>query len=173
MTDHPIVVVRYDPVWPGRFERERAKLIRIFPPSLATIEHIGSTAVPGLGAKPVIDIMLGVDELGLVDEWIPAIEDLGYEYVPEYERRLPGRRYFRKPRERPRTHHLHAVERGGEFWSRHLQFRDILRASPELAREYFDLKRRLARDYANDRIAYTEGKSEFINQCLERDGAQR
>lgn len=172
MVDHPIVVVPYDPAWPHRFEPERAALASIFPPPLASIEHIGSTAVPGLGAKSVIDIMLGVGELSLVDERITKIEDLGYEYVPEYEEKLPGRRYFRKPRVRPRSHHLHAVPRGGEFWSRHLRFRDILRGNPDVAREYFALKRRLARRHGDDRIAYTEAKSQFIDGCLERGDVQ-
>ncbi|MHC4235325.1 MAG: GrpB family protein [Planctomycetota bacterium] len=172
MTEPPIVVVPYDPEWPALFEQERAALTRIFPPSVAAIEHIGSTAVTGLGAKPVIDIMVGVDQLAAVVGRIAAVEDLGYEYVPEYESELPDRRYFRKPREQPRTHHLHAVERESEFWRRHLQFRDFLRANAEAVRDYYELKCRLSREYGQDHIAYTEAKSEFIERCLARSGTE-
>lgn len=167
-----MVVVPYDPSWPAGFEQERVALAGIFPSSVATIEHIGSTAVTGLGAKPVIDIMLGVDQLAVVVERAAAIEELGYEYVPEYESELPDRRYFRKPVQRPRTHHLHAVERGGEFWRRHLTFRDLLRANPDTAQDYYALKRRLSRHYGHDRDAYTEAKTKFIERCLAHHRAQ-
>jgi GrpB-like predicted nucleotidyltransferase (UPF0157 family) len=170
MTEHPITVVPYDPQWQAQFERERRALARIFPASVA-IEHIGSTAVTGLGAKPVIDIMIGVDRLSVVVERVAAIEDLGYEYVPDYESELPDRRYFRKPHDRPRTHHLHAVERGSESWCRHLQFRDFLRENPEAARDYWVLKCRLSVEYSRDRIGYTEAKTDFIEQCLARCSA--
>src|SRR5688572_7678262 len=114
MTSNPAkewVVVPYRPEWPELFAREAERLERIFAGTGASIEHIGSTSVPGLGAKPVIDIMIGVASLTDAESRANALADAGYEYVPEYEAQLPDRRYFRKPFQRPRTHHLHVVVR--------------------------------------------------------------
>ena len=105
---------------------------------------IGSTAVPGLGAKPILDIMVGVSDLAKVEARITDLETAGYEYVPEYEAELPDRRYFRKPRTGTRRFHLHCVRLGGRFWSGHLLFRDYLRENPDVARAYFELKLDLA-----------------------------
>ncbi|MCK6460835.1 MAG: GrpB family protein [Planctomycetes bacterium] len=166
-----VVLVPYDPDWPRRFERERDLLARIFRGTAVAIEHVGSTAVPGLGGKPVLDIMAGVPQLSDVEARIPDLEVAGYEYVAEYESRLPERRYFRKPRAGPRTHHLHAVVRDGVFWRRHLLFRDYLRTHPEAASAYFELKERLASRYRTDRVAYTDGKSAFVESVLARAAA--
>jgi GrpB-like predicted nucleotidyltransferase (UPF0157 family) len=159
-----VIVVAYDPDWPLRFEEEHAVLAVVFAESEMTIEHIGSTAVPGLGAKPVIDIMVGVSRLAEAEGRIAALEAAGYEYVPTYETRLPERRYFRKPRLGPRAYHLHCVVKDGEFWIRHIVFRDYLRAHPEAAAAYYELKRRLAvRCSKND---YTDAKSTFVKRIL-------
>jgi GrpB-like predicted nucleotidyltransferase (UPF0157 family) len=91
---------------------------------------------------------------------------LGYEYVPKYEAALPDRRYFRKPKDRPRTHHVHIVERGGDFWTRHLVFRDRLRAKPQLAKRYEELKRAMAIEFRHDGLGYTKAKTEFIEGVL-------
>jgi GrpB-like predicted nucleotidyltransferase (UPF0157 family) len=168
-----VTVVPYDPAWPGRFDEERRALAAVFVGSDAVIEHIGSTAVPGLGAKPVIDIMVGVPVLVAVDDRIPALEAAGYEYVQEYEQQLPDRRYFRKPRLGPRAFHVHCVVRGSDFWNLHLAFRDRLRAHPELAAAYDSLKRELALRVSKGE--YTEAKSPFIEGVLaaamrEREG---
>jgi len=169
----PVFVVPYDPEWPRQFERERALLGRVFRGNRVSVEHVGSTAVPHLGAKPIIDIMVGVSALSEVESRIPDLEAQGYEYVPEYEAQIPERRYFRKPRAVPRTHHLHCVIRDGAFWRRHLLFRDYLRAHPEAASAYFELKQRLASRHRTDRIAYTEAKSSFIDSLLEKATAQQ
>ena len=110
----------------------------------AAIEHVGSTAVPGLGAKPVIDVMVGLSRLAQAEDRIAALEAAGYEYVRKYERQRPERRYFRKPRLGPRGVHLHCVVEGSHFWVRHLAFRDYLHAHPESAAAYYKLKRELA-----------------------------
>lgn len=167
MTAESVVIVPYDRDWPHRFERERNVLRQVFRGTDAVIEHVGSTAVPGLGAKPIIDIMVGVPALQEVEVRIPGLESRGYEYVPKYEAQLPERRYFVKPRSRPRTHHLHCVVRGGEFWCRHLAFRDHLRSHPKSAAEYVELKQRLASRHRTDRVAYTEGKSAFVDSILD------
>ena len=168
MTDSQIRVVPYDPTWPELFAAEHPALKAVFQPLSGVIEHIGSTSVPGLGAKPVIDIMVGVERLGDVEPRVPTLEGLGYEYVPEYEAQLPERRYFRKPRIRPRTHHVHIVERGSTFWTRHLLFRDYLRRHPDVADDYYRLKRQLAARLGGDGVAYTEAKSQFIAAAMAR-----
>jgi GrpB-like predicted nucleotidyltransferase (UPF0157 family) len=154
----------YDPDWPRRFEEERATLAVVFTESDVTIEHIGSTAVPGLGAKPVIDIMVGVSSLTEADNRIAALEAAGYEYVQKYETQLPERRYFRKPRRGPRAYHLHCVVKGGDFWIRHIAFRDYLRAHPDAAAAYYELKRKLA--VRCSKKDYTDEKSTFVKQIL-------
>jgi GrpB-like predicted nucleotidyltransferase (UPF0157 family) len=163
MTDR-VTIIPYDPDWPRRFDEERRALTAVFAGTEAVIEHVGSTAVPGLGAKPVIDILVGVPVLVEVERRIPAFEAAGYEYVPEYEQQLPDRRYFRKPRVGPRAFHVHCVITGSDFWIRHLTFRDYLRTLPASAAAYDSLKRELAIRVSKE--AYTEAKSPFIENVL-------
>jgi GrpB-like predicted nucleotidyltransferase (UPF0157 family) len=159
-----VVVVPYDPAWPRRFEEERRILDAVFAGTAAVIEHVGSTSVPGLGAKPVIDVMVGVGALIEVERRIPALDAVGYEYVPKYETQLPERRYFRKPRRVPRAFHLHCVVRGSDFWIRQLAFRDYLRAHPDSAEAYYRLKQDLAARLPKEQ--YTDAKSPFIEGVL-------
>ena len=159
-----VILVAYDPDWPRRFEQERAVLAAVFAGDEAAIEHVGSTAVPGLGAKPVIDIMVGVSRLSEADGRIATLEAAGYEYVQAYENQLPERRYFRKPGFGPRFYHLHCVVRGDDFWVRHIAFRDYLRAHPEAAAAYYELKRELAARCRKE--DYTDAKSPFIQGVL-------
>jgi len=159
-----VLVVAYDPDWLRRFEEERAVLAAVFADCEASIEHVGSTAVPGLGAKPVIDIMVGVATLVEAERCIAALEAVGYEYVPEYEHELPERRYFRKPRLGPRAYHLHCVVKGGNLWVRHLAFRDYLRAHPDAVAAYYELKCELATRCRKE--DYTEAKRPFIERIL-------
>ena len=159
-----VSIVPYDPDWPRRFDEERRILAAVFAGSDATIEHVGSTAVPGLGAKPVIDVLVGVPALIEVEHRIPALEAAGYEYVPKYETQRPDRRYFRKPRSGPRAFHVHCVVTGSDFWIRHLAFRDHLRAHPESAAAYYDLKRELSTRVSKEE--YTDAKTPFIEGIL-------
>ena len=163
-----VTIVPYDPEWPLMFEGERAALAEVFHGTGAEIEHVGSTAVPGLGAKPVIDVMVGVSRLADVEEKAKLLESAGYQYVPEYEAALPERRYFRKPPSRPRVYHLHCVVKGSDFWKRHLQFRDYLRIHPTVAAEYYKLKCELASRCS--KAAYTEAKSSFVEGVLASAG---
>lgn len=114
--------------------------------------------------------MGGVRDLGEVTRYVADLEGIGYEYVPQYEVFIPERRYFRKPRtgQGARTHHLHIVELTSDFWRRHLLFRDYLRTHPVAAREYADLKRRLAAEYGDDGRGYTDAKGPFIESILGR-----
>ncbi len=165
----PVIVVPYDEAWPSLFEEEQSRIESAIGPWVEQIEHVGSTAVPGLAAKPVIDIMVGVKSLGDSPILIERLAGVGYEYVPEFERVLPFRRYFRKVRDGRRTHQIHLVERSnGRWWERHLLFRDYLRTHPETAREYGRLKDHLAERFRSDREAYTDAKTDFISEVVRR-----
>lgn len=167
----PVVVVDHDPEWPRRFEVERERIARAIGEWITAMEHVGSTAVPGLAAKPIVDIMVGIGDLADAVHCIGPLEGLGYEYVSEYEDEMPFRRYFRKDDdEGSRVVHLHMVEPSHRFWQRHLAFRDWLRTHPEDARAYGELKRELAERYRDDRPAYTEAKTEFIREIERRAG---
>ncbi len=156
-----IIIVDYDPQWPILYEKEKARILAVIGDKVVAIEHIGSTAVPGLGAKPIIDIMVGVHHLAKADECIEPLQGIGYEYVPEYEVSIPERRFFR------RSHfHLHVVERTSDFWERHILFRDFLRTHPETARQYHQLKTELAAKFGSDRDAYTAAKTSFIESVV-------
>jgi GrpB-like predicted nucleotidyltransferase (UPF0157 family) len=169
--DDPVVVVPYNEAWPSLFEEERACIERAIGPWVEEIEHVGSTAVPGLAAKPVIDIMVGVKSLDDTPIFVKRLEAIGYEYVPELERQMPQRRYFRKLRQGRRTHQIHLVERSdAAFWDRHILFRDYLRRHPLVAVEYARLKHELSGRFRDDRIAYTEAKTAFIREVVCRAG---
>ena len=162
----PITIVRYDPRWRSEFDAERVRLERVFQGTAAVVEHVGSTAVPGLGAKPIIDIMVGLSHLDEAEARIPALEQIGYQYVPAHESELPDRRYFRKVQSGRKTHHVHAVVHGSDFWRRHLLFRDYLRRHDAMAKEYLRLKQRLAAVHLTNRRAYLQAKSDFIEAVL-------
>ena len=165
MTD-PIVVVPYNANWPVRFRIESQLLHVALADVKPVIEHIGSTSIPGLAAKPVIDMLVGVPSL---DEFEPHADQLalyGYEYIPEYERALPDRRFFKRVIRGVRTHHVHVVQLDGLYWKRYLKFRNNLRADAWLAARYAELKRRLAGRFRYDRDAYTNGKSGFVEAVL-------
>ncbi len=160
----PLTVVSYDPTWPSRFAVEAKRVLACFEPDVARLEHVGSTAVPGLDAKPIVDMMLGTERMEAIEACIPALVDLGYEYIAEHEAVMPERRFLAFPKDRPRSFHLHAVEIGSAFWRRHLLFRNFLRAHPEEARSYAELKHELAARFDSDREGYTDAKTEFIRE---------
>lgn len=155
----------YSPLWPAIFDLERRRLLQIFNDAVV-VEHIGSTAVPGLGARPIIDMMLGAPDLAQVDARIPALEAEGYRYVAEFEKAMPDRRYFTKLDVPPGKFHLHAVVLDSPYWKRHLAFRDALRADPALAAKYWRLKQHLAARLRDDRGAHADARSEFIRNAL-------
>ena len=173
MASRPVVIVDYDPRWPEMFEAEKARILQAVGEHVVAVEHVGSTAVPGLAAKPTIDIIAGVRRLEEARSCIGPLAAIGYEYVPEYELEMPERRYFRKGPPESRTVHLHMVEIGGDFWWRHLTFRDYLRENREEARQYEALKRGLAAKHGSDREAYTDGKTAYIRSVEERSRKRR
>lgn len=164
-SEAPIVLADYDPVWPAGFERERVRLAIVLREWLAgPIEHIGSTAVPGLRAKPIIDIMAGVHTLDDSRPAIAAATGLQYVYFPY---RTDVMHWFCKPSPVHRTHHLHLVPVTSQLWADRLAFRDHLRQCPMLAAEYAALKSELANQFRTDREGYTDAKAPFIARVLD------
>ena len=168
-----VAVVPYDPQWPERFEQEREHLLACLPGDLVTrVEHFGSTAVPGLAAKPIVDILVEVRSLEETRERIaPVLEAQGYDYFwrPSWgDSTPPFYAWFIKRDERgDRTHHIHMVEADFEHWER-LLFRDYLIEHPDVAQEYGELKTRLSERHDRDRVTYTEAKTAFVKEVTER-----
>jgi GrpB-like predicted nucleotidyltransferase (UPF0157 family) len=161
-----VQIAEYDSAWPALFERERG-LVAGTLGDVAAIEHGGSTAVPGLGGKPIIDMMVAVrDVFDEGQRCVAPLEALGYEHMGEHG--MPRRLFFAKPTPRPRSHHLHMVEVGSDFWERHLLFRNYLRGRVDEAEAYYELKVRLAVGFRTDREGYTEAKTRFIEAALVR-----
>lgn len=171
--ERPVVIVEYRPEWPAQAEAEMAAIRAALGFRLRAIEHMGSTSVPGLAAKPIVDLMAGLQSLEDASACVPLMESLGYRYRPDLEADMPERRYFSKDIGGVRAFQVHMVELDGEFWRRHLVFRDALRADPALAAEYAALKRRLAAQYGTDRVGYTEAKTDFIQAVEARGAAMR
>lgn len=163
--DEPVHIVAYDPGWPGLFETEATALREVLRPWLAgPIEHVGSTAVPGLSAKPILDIMAAVDSLEASRGALLALGKIGYHYAPH---RPDVMHWFCKPGFSMRTHHLHLVPYPSPLWRDRLGFRDYLRSHPATAEEYAALKYRLAELHRSDREGYTEAKGPFIARVLQ------
>jgi GrpB-like predicted nucleotidyltransferase (UPF0157 family) len=160
----PVEVVDYDHSWPARYAEERDRVAAAIGAAALAIEHVGGTAVPGLPAKPVIDLMVGVGDIERAGPAVAGLINLGYEYVPEFESELPDRRYFR--RGAPESHHVHMVSVSSDFFQEHLLFRDWLREHPQAADEYGKLKRGLASRHRLDRDAYRAGKLPFIDTVV-------
>ena len=166
-----IEIEAYDPRWVGRFDEEAARVRKTLDAAglvVTAVEHFGSTAVPGLAAKPVIDMLVGVGSLEqAVRVAVPALAALGYAYW--YDNPNQAQMFFVKglPPNGPRTHHIHMVEPDSVFWER-LRFRDYLRAHPQEAEHYARLKRDLAERFRTDREAYTDAKAAYIRDIMQR-----
>lgn len=162
--DEPIRVVAYKPEWPVRFERERNLLEHAIGPWIVgDIHHVGSTAVPGLDAKPIIDILVGVEDLATSRVCFEPLAELGYLYAPYRPEEM---HWFCKPDPSDRTHHLHLAPTDSPRYRDELAFRDHLRSNPEKARAYAELKQRLAAGFEHDREGYTDAKADFVRQAL-------
>jgi GrpB-like predicted nucleotidyltransferase (UPF0157 family) len=165
-----IEIVPYDPAWPDAFARERDRIAAALGDLALRIDHNGSTAVPGLSAKPVIDIQISVHRLQPIEAYGPALERIGYVHVPHADDAFAP--FFHRPAAWPHTHHVHVVASGGAEERRTLAFRDHLRAHPEAAREYERLKRDLAARHVGtdtaSREAYAEAKTRFVSDATER-----
>lgn len=158
----PIVIADYDANWSSQYKQEKSRIIDALGDTVADIQHIGSTSVPGLAAKPIIDIILGLEKIPPLSTQIINLEALGYLYYGEFG--IPGRHYFR--RGMPRNYQIHAVQVNSDFWQRHILFRDFLRSHPQAAQQYETLKRELAVKFRHDRDRYTDSKTPLIEQLL-------
>jgi GrpB-like predicted nucleotidyltransferase (UPF0157 family) len=160
----------YDPRWPIEFERERARLLLALDPLALRLEHHGSTAVPGLAAKPVIDIQMSVRQLHPMEPYAAPLRGLGYVHVAHDDDRFAP--FFHRPAEWPHTHHVHVVTYGGDEERRTLAFRDYLRDHADGAHAYEALKRRLAvqcsSSDADAHDAYARAKGDFIAEFTNR-----
>ena len=161
-----VALREYDPRWASQFAAVAAELQAVFGDGV-TVEHIGSTAVPGLCAKPVLDVLLGADHLDRFAAAVPAMAAGGFVYRAAYEAEMPERRYFvREAGALPRVH-VHGVVRGGALWCEHLRFRDRLRTDALARDRYAALKRELAAAHRDDKAAYTLAKAPFIRALLD------
>ena len=158
-------VEQYDENWPTLYRIEAAMITAATGSHFVEIEHIGSTAIPGMPAKPIVDILAAVTSWERFDELVECLSCIGYRYTPESEGDDRSRRVFRKGPDDMRllrTHHLHVTESGSSHWGRLVGFRDQLRDSAADAAAYVALKRRLAEQFSNDSRSYTQGKADFV-----------
>jgi len=158
-------IVNYDPQWPLLFQEEKRTVFEAIGNKVLAVEHIGSTAVPGLGAKPIIDMMAGVRGAADADQCIPLLRGIGYtSFTPEP--RDPDHYYCCGKGPHSIGYHLHIFRFKSHRWQKHLLFRDYLRAHPEIAQQYYELKKELAAQYRSDRAGYTEAKTSFIESVI-------
>jgi GrpB-like predicted nucleotidyltransferase (UPF0157 family) len=167
-----VEVVPHDPRWRDSFQAEAKHIAAALGAHVVAIHHIGSTAIPGVHAKPVIDLLVEVDNIEAIDPRSSGMESIGYEVMGEFG--IPGRRYFRKDdRHGTRTHQVHAFQAGSGEVVRHLVFREYMMAHPAEAQRYSELKRKLAEEYPWDMDGYIDGKDGFIQEMDRRAAAWR
>ena len=161
----PVVIVAYESKWPVLYREEMKSICGVLSNRICAIEHIGSTAVPNLGGKKIIDIMVGVSNLDEATKCLPPLERIGYkEVTPQMNNE--DWFYCLGKRQQSVGYHLHLVKFDSEHWKKHLIFRDFLRKNPQVSQEYYNLKKELATKYGADRLAYTEAKTAFIESIL-------
>jgi GrpB-like predicted nucleotidyltransferase (UPF0157 family) len=158
--DPAVRIVDYDPAWPVLADAELRRIKRALGQTATRLEHVGSTAVPGLAAKPILDLQLSVAAIEPRERYVGPLERLGYLFAPLPE--SPDYHFFGKPPERPRTHHLHVCEVDSEHELRHLAVRDFLRTHADDAARYAALKHALVARGPQDRLAYIDGKDDYL-----------
>ena len=164
--DPAIRIVEHDPGWAGRAQEELGRLAEALAPVAVRLEHVGSTAVPGFAAKPILDLQLSIPAIEPRGRYVAPLERLGYLFVPDPE--SPDFHLFAKPAERPRSHHVHVCEAGSEHEFRHVALREYLRDNDDEAARYAALKRELVRRAPQDRLAYIEAKKEYVRNLEAR-----
>jgi GrpB-like predicted nucleotidyltransferase (UPF0157 family) len=165
-TDEVLYLASYDPRWPEQFIREKNRLLQIFSSDMLEVEHIGSTSVPGMIAKPIIDIIVGLHSIRIADTLLPPLRQYGYATPTHCNDGLKDRRWLLRHAAGHRTHHLHLVILNSLGWERTLKFRDALRSDPEAARAYAEIKTRLLKENSLDRTKYIQAKSGFIEEVV-------
>ena len=166
--DQSVGLVDHDPRWSARFTAERERLMRVLPDAFVDIAHIGSTPIEGLKAKPIIDLLAGVRTLDVMLGLAERLCANGYTSSDTFNRTMTDRQFFMRHAHGERTHHLHLVVHDSEAWVDRVEFNHLLRDDPDLRQRYEALKRALADTHADDREAYTEGKSAFIRAAIGR-----
>ncbi|TFG11015.1 GrpB family protein [Candidatus Heimdallarchaeota archaeon] len=156
----------YNPKWREFYEQESKVISSQISDFLVDIQHIGSTAIPGIIAKPIIDIAVAINSLENIAKIIEPLSEIGFVY--RGEQGIPDRHLFIKGGEELRTHHIHVMHKSHYEWKKHILFRDYLLNHPEEVQKYSELKRRLEKQFKQDRESYTESKSEFIEGILEK-----
>jgi GrpB-like predicted nucleotidyltransferase (UPF0157 family) len=156
-----IYLTEYDPLWPQLFTKEAAQIAEALKVPISSVHHVGSTSVPGLRAKPLIDMVVTVHALGIKDDYLKLLAPLGYSYRDVHD---SGRLFYEK--RLPHRFHIHLVEEDGWHFWRMVLFRDRLREDPLTASAYVELKRRLAEQHPDDRDMYSGGKSFFVTRCV-------
>ena len=166
-----VTIVNYDPSWSELFAQEASHLRNLLGEALVLrIEHVGSTAIPGMPAKPIIDMLVAIPSFEQAQQALPKLEAQGYLYIWRGDR-PPGHMMFIKQTSAVRTHHLHMAPEGHKLWER-LYFRDYLCTHPEEAARYAQLKRKLAQQFPTDREAYTNGKSAYVQTITSKARAE-
>ncbi|OXM16096.1 GrpB family protein [Paenibacillus herberti] len=162
--DPAIIISDYQNNWAAEYEHEAERIRSALGALIIEIEHIGSTSIEGMAAKPLIDMMISVQRLDDVEMLVDPLAQLNYEYVhkPKFSNRL----FFRKGPWRAGTHHLHVYAKNSKEWNQQLLFRNFMQANRDQAQAYMELKRELAIRYRHDRVSYTAGKDEFIRRIL-------
>ncbi|UZE93535.1 MAG: GrpB family protein [Candidatus Nealsonbacteria bacterium] len=156
----------YKPEWKKLYKKEEKLLLSTIGKYVLDIQHVGATSIPGVKAKPIIDIAIGVKSLKVGEECIKLLKKLGYEYKGDAG--IRGRHFFAKGSEVNRTHYVHIEKLSGELWKNHILFRDYLRKNKKIAKKYTELKKKLAQKYKYDRDTYTTRKSAFIQKILKK-----
>jgi GrpB-like predicted nucleotidyltransferase (UPF0157 family) len=164
--DPGVRIVEHDTTWAAQAQAEISRLAAALGPLAVRLEHVGSTAVPGLAAKPILDLQLSVAAIEPRARYAGALDRLGYLFVPDPD--LPDSHFFARPPQRPRSHHLHVCQVGSEHEERHLAVRDFLRAHPDEAARCAALKRALVQRHPNDRLAYIAGKEQYVRELEAR-----
>lgn len=161
-----VVLEPYNSNWVTQYEDERAAIMDGIGGYIIDIQHVGSTSIPNLDAKPIIDIAVGIEELDVGTKFIEPLKKIGYEYRSDAG--VKGRHFFAKGSAESRTHYLHVEIFGGELWENHILFRDYLREHGDVMEQYRNIKKELAGLFYNDRGTYTSRKTDFIANVLER-----
>lgn len=164
--DSAVRIVDYDPQWQVLAGAELSRIKGLLGTVAVRVEHVGSTAVPGLAAKPVLDLQLSVPDIKQRDAYLEPLAALGYLFVPEPT--SPDYHFFAKPPQRPRSYHLHVCEAASQDEFRHLAVRDFLRAHPDEAASYAALKREVVARAPGDRLVYIDGKDVYVAALEER-----
>ena len=165
-----VKLITYNPKWAELFKKEKQRFKKTFGDTIKAIEHVGSTAIPGISAKPIIDINIGVKSLEIARGMKGKFKKLGYSYRPfvpgHTKEKLKEQELYVKGPETKRTYYIHVTIYNSDYWKRNLLFRNYLRKNSSRAKQYTELKRRLAEKYTNDRETYTKSKEQFINETI-------